>query len=449
MSRFALTLASLLVISAATPAVHASPLVMTDSTATEAWRLANGLEVRVRTIPGAAGASISLAYRAGALHLPPAHAGLAQLLAELQFTAAAGPVPERTREELSSLRPAGWDVRVNDHVTVLTEVAAPSQLPGVLLQVSARAHGVQVSAECFQRAGNTVRSTLAREALGDPDMILYRRVRDVALGKDDARILADAQGKGLDGINTGAAALLLQRLYVPANATLALAGDFGGIDVHALLEKLFADIPAGAAEPEAASPRMLPGARTVLVPGIGKPLGVVAAIAPALDDSTNAPFFLAALLTGASWRDAVGTPRPPLMAAFRYSVLDDPDLVRFYDQDPANLADTTAMVVHWAEAIESLRGQQIPIPLLDQLRLSVVWLYGGPISTSVLQLIRRDPSALSELSFSMATRACWRGDRFWDRWRRQFETSRLSPHMFYGPMIGPGRHVAVLLQPQR
>ena len=122
MSRFALALSSLLVLSALATAAPARAAVMKDSTITEAWRLANGLEVRVRTIPGAVGASVSLAYRAGALHVPAGHPGLAQLLAELQYTAAAGNVPERTRDELTSLRPAGWDLRVNDHVVVLTEV---------------------------------------------------------------------------------------------------------------------------------------------------------------------------------------------------------------------------------------------------------------------------------------------------------------------------------------
>jgi hypothetical protein len=449
LSRPAITIAVLLALSAAAPSAHAGKVLMPDSTTAEDFRLANGLEVRVRSIPGAVGASVSLAYRAGNLHLPPGNTGLAQLLAELQFTAAAGSVPERTREELSSLRPAGWDVRTNDHVAVLTEMAAPSQLPGVLLQVAARAHGVQVSPACFQRASGTVRSTLAREALGDPNMMLYRRVRDVALGRDDASIFADAQGKGLEGINAGAATGWLQRLYVPANATLALAGDMGGIDVHAVIEKLFADIPAGKPEPEAASPRLRPGARALEFAGLDKSLGVVAAIAPALDDSTHAPFYLAGLLAGAWWREQVGAPQPPLTSVFRYSVLDEPDLARFYVESTAALADTANLVNHWGDAVEALRGQLIPEPLLGQVRTSVEWLVGGPISSPVLKLMRRESSALSELSASMATRACWRGDRFWARWRHQFETSRLSPQMFFSYMLAPGHHVAVVVAPRR
>ncbi len=449
MSRFARALASLLVLSAFTPVAPARAAIMKDSTTAEAWRLANGLEVRVRSIPRASGTSVSLAYRAGALHIPAGRAGLAQLLAELQYTAAAGDVPERTREELPSLRPAGWDVRINDHVSVLTEVAAAPQLPGVLLQVAARARGVQVSDSCFHRAMATVRTELAREALGDADIVLHRRVRDVALGRDDAHVFADAQGKGLAGIDAGAATQLLQRLYVPANATLALAGDFGGVNLHALIEKLFGDIPAGRAEPEVASPRLQPGARTTLIAGVELPVGVVGVIAPPLDDTLHAAFYLAAVLAGAHWREQMGPPRPPLSAVFRYSVFDEPDLVRFYAQPAASLTDTTALATLWGESIDALRAQNFLMSVLDDARMSVDWLLGGPISKPVLRLMRRDASPLHELSVSMATRACWRGDGFWDRWRGRFETTNLSPHLFFGDMIAPGHHAVVLLAPRR
>ena len=49
----------------------------------------------------------------------------------------------------------------------------------------------------------------------------------------------------------------------------------------------------------------------------------------------------------------------------------------------------------------------------------------------------------------MATRACWRGDAFWDAWRGRFETTKLSPHTFYSYMLAPGHHAAVLLVPRR
>jgi hypothetical protein len=449
--RFPLALASLLVFSAfaPAPAAHAEPIALKDSTVFDSWRLPNGLEVRVRTIPGAVGASVSMAYRAGALHMPEGHGATARLLAELQFTAATGNVPERSRDELPVLRPDGWDIRGNDHVEVLTEVANRQQLAGVLLQVASRAHGVQPSDSCFLRALATVRTMGARERLGQADLVLHYRLRDVALGKDDARIFADAQGRELTGIDRAAATQLLQRLYVPSNATLALAGDFGGVDLHALVEHLFADIPAGKPEPERVAPVLKPGSRISMLNGLTLPVGVVGVIAPAVEDTMHAPFYLASLLAGSWWHDKMGPPRPPLSAIFHYSVLDEPDLVRFYLQPAPDLTDTTVMVARWGDQIDALRAQQFMLNVLNDARMSVDWLLGGLISTPVRKLMRRDISPLPELSASMATQASWKGDAFWADWRRRFETSMFAPQMFLNYMLDPGHQTSLLLTPRR
>ena len=55
---------------------------------------------------------------------------------------------------------------------------------------------------------------------------------------------------------------------------------------------------------------------------------------------------------------------------------------------------------------------------------------------------------MHELSVSMAIRACWRGDGFWDAWRRRFETTMLSPHVYFSYMLAPGHHAAVLFRPR-
>jgi hypothetical protein len=293
-----------------------------------------------------------------------------------------------------------------------------------------------------------VRTALGREALGDPAIVLHRRVRDVALGRRDAEVFSDAQGKGLAGINTSAANVLLQRLYVPANATLALAGDFRGMDLRALIEKHFGDIPAGKAEPEAASPRLQPGARVTQFAGLQQPVGVVAALAPSLDDTLHASFYLAAILAGDWWRERVGAPLPPLASVFRYSVFDEPDLVRFYAQPDARMADTTALITRWGGLIDAVRAQNFLPMVLDAARMSVDWILGGTISKPVLRLMRRDVEPLRELSISMAIRSCWRGDEFWDGWRWRFETTNIAPLRFFNYMLAPGNHAAVLLVPR-
>jgi hypothetical protein len=103
----------------------------------------------------------------------------------------------------------------------------------------------------------------------------------------------------------------------------------------------------------------------------------------------------------------------------------------------------------WALSIDVLRSQNFLMSVLDDARMSVDWLVGGAISRPVLRLMRRDVSPLRELSVSMAIRGCWRGDGFWDDWRRRFETTMLSPHNFFNYMLAPGNHAAVLLVPRR
>lgn len=65
-------------------------VVLPDSTFVDGWRLDNGLEVRVRHIPGAAGVVITTAYRSGSLDDPAGREGLAELLSDLQYYSPAG-----------------------------------------------------------------------------------------------------------------------------------------------------------------------------------------------------------------------------------------------------------------------------------------------------------------------------------------------------------------------
>ena len=119
-------------------AVPAAAQMRADSTVADAWKLANGLEVRTLHVPHAPGVSITLAFRAGSGYDPAGREGLAELLAELQFTSAAGDVPERTREEMASLRPLGWESRPGTRLVRFTEIATRTQLAGVLQQVAKR-----------------------------------------------------------------------------------------------------------------------------------------------------------------------------------------------------------------------------------------------------------------------------------------------------------------------
>ena len=89
--------------------------------------LSNGLRVTTRHVPRAAGVSITLCYEVGAEHDPIGREGLAALAAEILFTGPSGDQPERTRAEMASLRPLGWNIKIGQRYTELSEVAAPDQ----------------------------------------------------------------------------------------------------------------------------------------------------------------------------------------------------------------------------------------------------------------------------------------------------------------------------------
>src|SRR5690349_20720583 len=163
-----------------------------DSTVADAWRLDNGLEVRTLHVPRAPGVSVTLAFRAGSGYDPADREGLSELLAELQFTSAAGDIPERTREEMASLRPLGWESRPGTRLVRFTEIATQAQLAGVLQQAAKRLAGVQVTDASLKAAIARVRRDAGNKLFSETSDALYWRVSMIARGLSDEQILRRA-----------------------------------------------------------------------------------------------------------------------------------------------------------------------------------------------------------------------------------------------------------------
>jgi hypothetical protein len=443
LSRKVLALFLGLAAAVATP-VAARPVLLPDSTTVDAWQLANGLKVRVRQVDGAPGASISLAYLAGTRALPDDRPGLARLLAELQFTAAAGEIPERTLDELAYLRPAGWDLRATDHVAVLTEVATRPQFPGVLLQVATRARGVQLSDSCLRNAVASVRRQMGQAVLGDPSLVLHFRLRGVAMGLDDAAQIDQATARDIGRLGRSDAAALLARYYVPANATLSLAGDFSGIDLHTVLAAQFGDIPAGAPATERPTPPLKAGTQTSRLPGLKAPLAAIGVLAPALEDTLHPTFYLAGLVMAGWWRDHEGAPRPPLGSSFRYYPLDEPDLLRYFQASVPAGATPAQVFEEWRLSVEGLRADAIGRDMLESTRDNIGWLIGGPMSREVRTLARRSPGPITTMSVGAGIRATWKGDAFWNLYLHRFLTTTVAPQRLL-PWYQDPAHVTTLL----
>jgi predicted Zn-dependent peptidase len=427
----------------------AASMEMPDSTAAESWRLANGLEVRTRHVPGMAGVLVTTGYRAGSLYDPAGREGLAEVLAELQFTAAAGSAPARTRASLDSLRSLGWGTRLSPRLAVFSEVAPPGALPAVLAETAARMRGVTVTPASLATAIAAVRRDAGERTFGRPDLGLYHRVRDVALGTSDEKLVARAAGRAFDALTVKDAGQLLRQAYVPANGALAVIGDLSGVDIHQLVEDAFGSVPAGTARPMPAEPALRPGSRSIEWRGISASLGAIGVIAPALDDSLHPAFFISTVFVGGYLREYSGLPAAPLKSRFQYSLFEEPELARFYTAPAATETDPASLGTDFHYALDMLGGQVIVSDAMESVRGRVDWLLGGLLPGGLRQQACQQPYTLEPLSHSMVTRALWRGDAFWDRYRKAFETTRLMPDIFYRWMDDPAHQARLLLVPAK
>lgn len=431
----------LLIVLGAAPAAAA---MRSDSTVTDAWRLDNGLEVRTLNVPHTPGVSITLAFRAGSGYDPAAQEGLAELLAELQFTCPAGDVPERSREEMASLRPLGWECQTGARLVRFTEIAAPGQLPGVLQQVAKRLAGVQVTDDAVKRALAVVRRDAGERLFGEPSDVLYWRAGLLARGFTDEQLMRCAKLSDLDRLTARDVAPLLKRRFHAGNASLALVGDFGGVDVRAIVASVFAPLAGGASLPDTVSFHFHGVKRALPWKTLSAPAGVLAAECPSLADTLHPAFYLGILVTGAGLIQAWGQPKPPLASRFQYSIFDEPELVRFYPPLPADAHDPTLIAQLFSNQLYDVGSQMADTQTLDHVRRSVRWLLGGELPPEVMGRLQREAGGLATLSSGYATRALWRGDAFWATYLLRFDRTRIG-HNYFHAWLDDARHQTTLL----
>jgi hypothetical protein len=436
-------------IAAGAGAASAMPTLLADSTVVDSWQLANGLKVTTHHVPGAKTVALTLGVPIGSGADPVERPGLARLAAEVEMMGAAGTVPERTRHELESLRPLGWTIKVARRLTQLSEVATPEQFPGVLRQMAMRLRGVTVTEPVLKAAAATVRREIGLELFGGPAEALYFQVGEYALGHDEKSILVLAEARGLSAVKSSDLQARLRRVFVPAHAVLAIAGDLQGMNLRTVLENEFGGIPAGDPLPAPPPPALKPSLRQLTRAEVDHPVGVVGVIAPALTDSLHPLFFLSLLLIGEHCNESWPVDRA-VRRRFSYSILEEPELVRIFPAPPADSTEASVLQVELEAAMSRLMEMIIDVRQYDMMRYNVLWLLGGPMPDHVLAGVRSDGPALNTLCNAMASRELTGGEAFWSRYRDGFTLTRDPRLARWAVYVSrPENEVALLLRPRR
>ena len=421
-----------------------------DSTLLDRITLPNGLEVVTRHVPGAATLAVALGFKTGSDADPAKTQGLAELLAELEFTAPAGDIPERTRDDMESQRPNGWALRVDPRSTVLMEAASPGQFPGVLHQLATRLGGVTVTDAALAHARATVRRSLGDRYFANPASVLWWQVRAYARGLSQADVVSLASGRGLDALSARDAQEALRRSFTPGNAVLSIAGDLSHWDVPRIVSQEFGAVPAAPEPPPLPEVRLHAAGVTRPRTDVSEPTGVVGVIAPALGDSLYPSYFLAMLIVSAHTSDAWGAPTAPLRSRFSYPVLDDPAITRYYPKLSAKQNDLLALGQEFSNTQDDVAGMIVTAEQEQAVVNSALWLFGGPMPQALVGKIRTDAAALNEVCVDDALRARLGSDAFWATFRARLDPMRVpGASNWNGYLSNPDNLARLLLLPRK
>lgn len=413
MTRFLLLLATCLSLAtSAAKAETATPDSTGDGTRAERWTLANGLIVTTRHVPGAAFVAVDLGFRVGSDNDPADRDGLALLAGELLLTSPAGDFPARPRAELDQIRPNGWDLQAGSRTTILSEVVAPGQLPGVVQELAQRMKGVTLMPADLKAAVAATQREMGDRYFGDPGRSLYYRARELAMGGSDETTVRKASAKGLARLTVRDVQARLRSVYVPANAVLSIAGDLTDANLRALVESQFGSIPGGTAMAKLPARPMQPADRFLLRPDVTQPVGIITVIAPAITDEIHTSFLLGVLVLGGLAKDSWG-PSDVVASRFRYSVFGEPDLAVFYPSMRKRFPETSEMGAAVDAAASRIAGSIVSPEVYSGLRETLSWQFGGPLSSRQLQRMRVEPGALNSLASAAASRSLWMGEEFW------------------------------------
>ncbi len=430
-------------------AAGAQPRMLSDSTTVAFWTLPNGMHVVTRDIPRASGIAVTLAYGLGSDQDPRGREGLHQVMAYAAFLAAAGDFPERSLDKLDSVRPQGWSVETGPSYTRLTDVTARDRLAGVLHEWAQRVRSAVPSAKALAEAKQKVLAANTATYTTRPGLAIHRDVHLFGVTSAADRIDRYASGKAVTALALKDVQQAIHAEYVPANAVLSLAGNLkgSGLDLQRFIANEFATIPGGTRIAPAlpATPHSI--VKRLNVNGMARPMAVVGLIAPALDDTTHPSFFMNSLVIGSLLTRRWGR-SPDVPSPFRYSLFEDPTLVRIYAPLTPSDVDSSVVREEYSMALMEAISASIKPEEFGDLHDGVVWLLGGPLNADLRSRVASDAGVLVTLSTTAATRELWGGESFWSAYRDRFDRqNRPAFGSWARYFVEPSHQVQILAVP--
>ena len=149
-------------------------------------------------------------------------------------------------------------------------------------------------------------------------------------------------------------------------------------------------------------------------------------IAPAITDSLSPDFYLNAVVMGRYCEDQWGPANDGVGVRFKYSIFADPQLVCFFPPVIPGETDGDQLGVSLQDAIEKMAGTIIPPTTFKELRMNHQWIFGGPMSPSLVQRMREHPGTLFTLANTLGVRALWGDEAFWTRYRTRFMSDSIT-----------------------
>ncbi len=250
-------------VAASAPAPAADPRIEF-----ERYRLANGLEVILAPDPSVPLVAVSVWYHVGSGHETPGKSGFAHLFEHMLFQGSKHVGEDRHFEVLKTIGAGTVNGTTNPDRTNYFEVVPSNQLETALwLESDRMAYMLPLLTQKsldnqIEVVRNERRQRYDNQPYGTALFALYAALypekhpyRYLTIGKHE-----DLAGASLDDVIG-----FFKTWYVPANATLAIGGDFEPATARALVDRWFGSLPASTPPPVVTVPPPPPRAARVVV----------------------------------------------------------------------------------------------------------------------------------------------------------------------------------------